>query len=163
MTPGPLDAASTSALGGALRGHALRLAGLLERLGEPAPGNRRAGVTRTARERELLAATATQLDRVGAGLQALVTSGVERSVRRRALDDEAARHELDIDGTRVTERPGPSRVDPQSRLRARERVQELVNRAAAGQGRDLAAVTRELEASLTALQSIAARARQGGR
>jgi hypothetical protein len=163
MTPELLDAASTSALGGALRGHALRLVGLLERLGEPAPGGRRAGVTQTARERQLLAATATQLDRVGAGLQALVTSGVERSVRRRALDDEAARHELDIDGTRVTERPGPSRVDPQNRLRAREHVQELVNRVAAGQGRDLAAIARELEASLAALQAIAARARGGDR
>jgi signal transduction histidine kinase len=163
VSPDPVDPGSTSALGGALRAHALRLTQLLEPLGEPAPGSRRPPVPETADERALLAATATQLDRVGAALQGLVTSGVERSARRRALDDEAARHELDLDGTRVMERPGPSRVDPQSRLRAREHLQELVNRVAAAQGRDLAVLARELETSLAVLQSVAARARTGAR
>ena len=161
MTPDLVDPASTSALGGALRSHALRLAGLLEGLGEPTPGSRRTAVPQTAHERRLVAAAAAQLDRVGAALQALVTSGVERSARRRSLADEAARHELDLDGTRVIERPGPSRVDPERRRHARDHVQELVNRAAAAQGRDLAALVRELEVSLAALEALSAQAREG--
>lgn len=161
MSPEAVDPASVSALGGTLRAHALRLVDLLDGLGEPSPGSRRTPVAETARERELLAAAATELDRVGAALQALVMSAVERSVRRRGLEDEAARHELGIEDSRVAQRPGPSRVDPESRRRAHDNVQELLNRVTAAQGRDLAMVVRELEGSLATLRAISVRAREG--
>ncbi len=159
MSPGTVDPVSTSALGGLLRAHALRLVTLLEPLGEPPPGSRRVPRPETARERELIAATAEQLDRIGSVLQGLATSGVERSVRRRGIDEEAARHELGVDGTRVTEWQGPSRIDPAHRLRARERAQGLLNRVTAAEGRDLARLSRELTASVVTLRALSAQAR----
>ncbi|MDN5795563.1 MAG: hypothetical protein L0H79_07395 [Intrasporangium sp.] len=161
MTSQTADPASTSALGGALRAQALALADLLERLGEPATHRRNTSGYATGFERDLVAAAAAQLDRIGAVLQGLATSDVERAARRRGLHEEAGRHELDIEGPRVYERPGPSRVDPSVRTRARPRVQELLNRVAASQGRDLASFCRELEASTAALRSISERARRG--
>lgn len=153
------DAASTSALGGALRAHSLRLAALLEQLGEAAPGSRRPAVSETALERELVATAAHELDRIGATLQGLVTSATERESRRRGLDEVAARHDLAIDGPRVVERWGPSRADPANRLAVQQHLQELLNRVAAAHGRDLAMLCRGLEASRVALSALAARAR----
>lgn len=153
------DPGSTSALGGALRAHALRLMTLLAQLGEPVAGSRRPPLTETALERELIATVAAQLDRIGAALQGLVTKGIERSSRHRDLGEVANRYDLDIDGTRVSERQGPSRVDPTSRLQARKHVQELLGRVAAGQGRDVALLSRELEASQAVLKALTERAR----
>lgn len=161
MTQGLIDPASVSALGGALRTHALRLVGLLDRLGEPTPGSRRPALPETEHERALIAAAATELDRVGATLQGLVTSDVERTARRRGLAEEAARHDLDIDGTRVTELAGPSRVEPRRRVQAREHLQELLNRVTAAEGRDLGLLSRDLEASLVVLAGVSAGARHG--
>ncbi|WP_347350240.1 hypothetical protein [Intrasporangium sp.] len=159
MVPEAADPVSTSALGGALRTHALTLVGLLELLGEPAAVGPSDGAPETCRERDLIRAVADELDRIGAVLQRLATGDVERSVRRRNLRREAARHELDIEGTRVCPRPGPSRVAPDTRAQVRERLQELLNRVAAAQGRDLASFSRDLDVSLVVLRGISERAR----
>lgn len=159
MSAGIGDPASTSALGGALRAMSLRLADLVEQLGEPVSGSRRPAVAETALERELVTAAAEQLDRIGATLQGLVTSGIERESRRRGLGEVAARNDLDIDGPRVKERWGPSRTDPTRRLAAQEHLQDLLNRVAAAHGRDLATLARELEASRVALRAVTVRAR----
>lgn len=158
MQPDIGDPVSTSALGGALRAHALRLAALVEQLGGPDRGRRHPPVPKTAAEQELVGAVADQLDRIGAILQGVATSGVERAARRRRLGEEADREDLDIDGTRVTERRGPSRADPTRRIAARDHLQELLNRVTAGHSRDLAMLSRELEASRVALRALAARA-----
>ena len=84
MTSG--DLGSTSALGGALRSNALRLADLVDEL---SPTLRAAEVGRpdhAASERELLGSTADELDRVGALLQQWTATTVESLTRLRELD-----------------------------------------------------------------------------
>lgn len=173
MSVEPGDPAATSALGGALRSQALELAGLYGRLEPPgggrvpigSPGPRWPaspdGDPPTAHELALLAGAAEQLDRVGAALQGLVSGGVERSARYRSLAAEADRQDLQLDGYRVIERPGPSRVDPAARLRSRNRLQERLTRLAAARGRELAGLSRELESSIAALADLSERARDG--
>jgi hypothetical protein len=152
-------------LGGSLRSQALQLVSLLERL---APGGSRgrgapsaaAGVD-LAHERALIEAVADELDRVGAALQATVAAGVERAARRRALEAEADRFDLELDGHRVSERPGPSRVDPARRRHARTHVQELLTRLVSAQGREFGGLTRDLESSMRTLALLSERARDG--
>lgn len=158
----PRDPASTSVLGGALRGHALRLAEVEEQLalavrrltrrGEPDPA---------VRERELLGAVAVELDRVGAILQLLATEAVEEASRVREITAEAARSDLVVDGRRVVEQAGPSRVDPGQRLVARERLQQLLNRVSAQEARSRVRLLRELETSTASLARTSQRARLG--
>jgi hypothetical protein len=159
------DPASTSALGGFLRSQALQLVSLLDRL---APGGSRGRSTASApagadlaHERALVEAVAEELDRVGAALQATVAGGVERAARRRALEAEADRFDLELDGHRVIERPGPSRVDPGRRRHARTHVQELLTRLVSAQGRELGGLARDLEASMRTLAALSERARDG--
>jgi hypothetical protein len=158
------DPASTSALGGALRSQALHLVAILERL---APvGSRPGAAPRPDRfdvdhERQLIGAVAEELDRVGGALQATVAGGVERAARRRALEVEAGRFDLELDGHRVTERSGPSRVDPARRQHARTHVQELLGRLVSAQGRELGGLSRELESSMRTLARLSERARDG--
>lgn len=162
MTAGRGDPASISALGGALRSQALELVALLERLApRTTRGTPPAGPLDPDRERELVATTAEQLDRIGAALQALASGEVEREARRRSLADQADRVDLQIDGNRVVECPGPSRVDPQRRVLDRERLQQLLGRLAAAHGRELGALTRELQSSARALELLSERIRDG--
>lgn len=162
MSTVPGDPASTSALGGALRQQALRLAATEERLGASARRlAKQDGADPTSRERGLLMEVAEQLDRVGALLQSLATDVVEDSARVRELAAEAARSDLRIDGHHVVEAPGPSRADPASRLVARERLQQLLNRVTAQDARTRARLLRELEASSRALAHTSERARLG--
>lgn len=156
------DAGSTSALGGALRTQAARLADLVVDLDAAA---RRVGRTGspdpTGRERDLVTRAATELDLVGALLQSWTTTAVESTARVRALEPALTRCDLVIDGQLVVERSGPSRVEPAERLAERERLQELLNRVTAGRSRELARLRRELETSGTRLAALSDRARSG--
>jgi hypothetical protein len=159
------DPASTSALGGALRSQALHLASLLEQLDPGRSRGQRAAPTADRfdvdHERRLIEAVAEELDKVGSALQATVSGGVERAARRRALAVEAGRFDLELDGQRVIERSGPSRVDPARREHARVHLQELLGRLVSAQGRELGGLTRELDSSMRALALLSERARDG--
>ncbi len=156
------DPGSTSALGGALRTQAARLADLVVDLDAAA---RRVGRTgspdSTGHERDLVTRAATELDLVGALLQSWTTTAVESAARVRALEPALIRCDLVIDGQLVVERSGPSRVEPAERLAERERLQELLNRVTAVRSRELARLRRELETSGTRLAVLSDRARSG--
>jgi len=156
------DTGSTSALGGALRTQAARLADLVVDLDAAA---RRVGRTGspdpTGHERDVVARAATELDLVGALLQSWTTTAVESAARVRALEPALTRCDLVIDGQLVVERSGPSRVEPAERLAERERLQELLNRVTAVRSRELARLRRELETSGTRLAALSDRARAG--
>jgi hypothetical protein len=156
------DAGSTSALGGALRTQAARLADLVVDLDAAA---RRVGRTGspdpTGHERDLVTRAATELDLVGALLQSWTTTAVESAARVRALEPALTRCDLVIDGQLVVERSGPSRVEPAERLAERVRLQELLNRVTAVRSRELARLRRELETSGTRLAVLSDRARSG--
>lgn len=156
------DPGSTSALGGALRQQAITLTDLVVDLAEAAERATRAGrPDPTARERELLSRTARELDAVGAALQSFTSTVLDGSARTRELTAEAHRAHLLVDGSLVVEPAGPSRVDPTARLRAKERLQELLNRVTAAEGKELGRVARELERSGPALAGISERSRLG--
>ena len=157
MTGG--DPGSTSALGGALRGHALRLADLVDELSPTPHALHTARVDHAAGERELLASTADELDRVGALLQQWTATTVDSLARLRQLDHQLAAAGLEVTGNKVVESLGPSRVDPDERLRSRERLQELVNRVTSARAKELARLARELGASHTTLTRLADAAR----
>lgn len=172
----PGDPGSTSALGGALRTQAGRLADLVvdleaaARRGARTPRPGRAACTvepaeptvdPTQHERDLVTRAATELDRVGGLLQSWTTTAVETSARVRALEPALARFDLVVDGRLVVERSGPSRAEPAERLAERERLQELLNRVTALRSRELARLRRELEQSGTTLAGLSARARSG--
>lgn len=193
MSNGPLvpgDPGGTSALGGALRSQALRLAELLDdieqatrrasrarsaqRAGRPTSPSEHIGPTRptgpvdptdptdpTELERDLLARTASELDRVGALLQAWTASVAEDGARLRSLAAEVERAGLAIDGHLVVEPAGPSRADPAERLRHRQHLQERLNRVTASRARELARLGRELAASSVTLAGLSERARSG--
>lgn len=162
MSTIPGDPASTSALGGALRQHSLRLLAIDERLRDAARRvGRQGGPDPTPHERELVLQVAEQLDRIGGLLQALATDVVEDAARVRQLSAEAARSDLVVDGHHVVEAPGPSRADPASRLAVREHLQQLLNRVTAQDARTRARLLRELEGSSAALARISERARLG--
>jgi hypothetical protein len=113
MSLSPGDPGSTSALGGALRTQAGRLADLVVDLDAAA---RRAGRTGspdpTGLERDLVTRAATELDRVGGLLQSWTTTAVDSAARVRALEPALTRCDLVVDGRLVVERAGPSRVEP---------------------------------------------------
>ncbi|ADU48991.1 hypothetical protein [Intrasporangium calvum] len=156
------DPGSTSALGGALRQQAITLADLVADLTQVANRAERAGrPDATTRERELLERTARELDAVGAALQSYTATVLAGAARTRELATEAARADLVVDGSLVLEAPGPSRVDPTVRLRARERLQELLNRVTAAEGKELGRIARELERSGPALATVSERSRLG--
>ncbi|GAA6524564.1 hypothetical protein [Intrasporangium sp. DVR] len=156
------DPGSTSALGGALRQQAITLADLVVDLTEAAERAGRAGRPDvTARERDLLSRVAHELDSVGAALQSFTATVLAGSARVRELSTEAARADLVVDGSLVVEPPGPSRVDPVARLRARERLQELLNRVTAAEGKELGRIARELARSGPALAAVSERCRLG--
>lgn len=161
--PGPTgDPGSTSVLGGALRGHALRLADLTAELEAPIRRTvRHGGSDPTGWERDLLERAAEELDRIGALLQALATESVENARRRHSLDAAAAADGLVVEGRHIVEAPGPKRVDPTARLRSREHLQDLLSRVTSAEGRDFARLTREVTASAATLAQVAARARTG--
>ena len=146
------DAGSTSALGGALRTQAARLADLVVDLDAAA---RRVGRTGSPDP------TGQELDLVGALLQSWTTTAVESAARLRALEPALTRCDLVIHGQLVVERSGPSRVEAAERLAERERLQELVNRVTAVRSRELARLRRELETSGTRLAALSDRARSG--
>ena len=156
------DTGSTSALGGALRTQAARLADLVVDLDAAA---RRVGRTGspdpTGHERDLVARAATELDLVGALLQSWTTTAVESAARVRALEPALTRCDLVIDGQLVVERSGPSRVEPAERLAERERLQELLNRVTAVRSREQARLRRELETSGATLAALSDRSRSG--
>ena len=156
------DAASISALGGTLRGGAGRLADHVHDLDAPAGRQvRRGGADPTARERDLLTRTATELDAVGGLLQTLTATTAESTARLRALEPDLRRAGLVLEGSLVVEAPGPSRVEPDTRLRERARLQELLNRITSTRARELARLRRELERSTAALARISDRSRSG--
>ena len=156
------DPGSTSALGGALRQQALTLTDLVVDLTEAAERARRTGTADlSARERELLSSAARELDVVGAALQSFTATVLAGSARIRTLADEAVRSDLVFEGSVVAEAPGPSRVDPADRLRERARLQELLNRVTAAEGKELARIARELARSGPALAAVSERARLG--
>jgi len=162
MTTGTPDPGSTSALGGALRSQALALTDLAVELEEAAHRGMRAGrLDPTARERELLSQAARELDAVGAVLQSFTATALSSSARLRELADEASRADLFIDGNLVVEHAGPSRVDPHTRLTARTRLQELLNRVRAAEGKETARLARELARSAPVLGELSDRARCG--
>lgn len=155
------DPGSTSALGGALRGHALRLFDLADEL-TPTPHAVHSGrVDHAAAERELLVSTADELDRVGALLQQWTATTVDSLARIRHLDHQLAAAGLEVAGNKVVESLGPSRVDPDDRLRSRERLQELLNRVTSARAKELARLARELDASRTTLVRLSDVARSG--
>ncbi|GAA2162696.1 hypothetical protein FHX52_0035 [Humibacillus xanthopallidus] len=162
------DPASVSALGGALLTQSARLADLVTELGGSAARAARASQARrrpvddvSSHERLLLERAATELDRVGALLQAWTTTSVETAARARQLAPDLARADLVIDGQVVVESSGPSRVDPQTRARERQRLQELLNRVTMVRARELARLGRELQHSHDALAAVALDARAG--
>lgn len=162
MSLSPGDPGSTSALGGALRTQAGRLADLVVDLEAAASRAARGGGTDpTPRERDLVTRAATQLDRVGGLLQSWTTTVVESAARLRALEPALARCDLVVEGHLVVERSGPSRVEPGERLAERERLQELLNRVTAVRSRELAGLRRELEQSGATLAALSDRARSG--
>lgn len=153
------DPTSVSVLGGALRRHALTLLELGDDI-EGAARRSRQPDGSTA-ERELLMRAAGEFDRLGRLLQTWATETTESAARTRRLEEEASAADLHLDGRLVLERPGPSRVDPAARLRARKRLQELLNRVTSADGRLLAQLGRELGASSAALVALSERARSG--
>ncbi|MCU1536735.1 MAG: hypothetical protein JWP82_1086 [Humibacillus sp.] len=157
------DPASVSALGGALRTQAVRLADLAVDLSGQLSGAHRptSRSEPTAHERALLERAATELDRIGGLLQAWTATSVETAARARRLEPELERADLVVDGHLVVEPPGPSRVDPATRASERTRLQELLNRVTAVQSRELARVRRELEQSRTSLAAVSLDAREG--
>ena len=162
MSPSPGDPGSTSALGGALRTQAARLADLVVDLEAAAARVTRTGTPDpTPRERDLVTRAATQLDRIGGLLQSWTTTAVESAARLRALEPALARFDLVVEGQLVVERSGPSRVEPSERLLERERLQELLNRVTAVRSRELARLRRELDQSSATLAALSDRARSG--
>lgn len=162
MTLSAGDPGSTSALGGALRTQADRLADLVVDLDAAARRAARTGSADvTGHERDLVTRAATELDRVGGLLQSWTTTAVESAARVRALEPALTRVDLVVDGQLVVERSGPSRVEPSERLAERERLQELLNRVTAVRSREQARLRRELEASATTLAALSDRARSG--
>lgn len=160
MSTVPGDPVSTSALGGALRSHALRLAAAAEQLaGAARRSGRHGGPDSAVRERELMTGAAEQLDRIGSLLQSWATDVVEETARVRGIAAESARTDLRVEGHHVLEAPGPSRADPLQRLEARERLQHLLNRVTAQDSRTRARLQRELEASATVLAKMSRQAR----
>lgn len=153
------DPGSTSALGGALRGQALRLADVVDELSPPTHAVRTGRPDHCAIERELVGDVARELDRVGALLQQWTSSTVDSLARLRHLDHQLAAAGLEADGTKVVESLGPSRVDPDERLRSRERLQELLNRVTSARAKELARLARELESSHAALVGLSDAAR----
>lgn len=162
MSLSPGDTASTSALGGALRTQANRLADLVVDLDDAARRSHRTGSPDpTGHERDLVTRAATELDRVGGLLQSWTTVAVDVAARLRALEPALTRCDLVVDGQLVVECPGPSRVEPAERLSERERLQELLNRVTAARSRELARLRRELETSGDRLAALSDRARSG--
>jgi hypothetical protein len=156
------DPASVSALGGALLTASARLADLVTDLGDSAVRARRRSLDdATSHERQLLERAATELDRVGALLQAWTTTTVDAAARARQLAPDLARADLVIEGQLVVESAGPSRVDPETRARERLRLQELLNRVTMVRARELARLGRELQHSHDALAAVAHDARAG--
>lgn len=156
------DPASVSALGGALLTASARLADLVTDLGESAARAQRRWLDdATSHERLLLERAATELDRVGALLQAWTTTTVDAAARARQLAPDLARADLVIEGQLVVESAGPSRVDPETRARERLRLQELLNRVTMVRARELARLGRELQHSHDALAAVAHDARAG--
>jgi hypothetical protein len=156
------DPGSTSALGGTLRQQASTLTDLVVDLGEAAERAQRTGrADLTARERDLLSRAARELDVIGAALQSFTATVLSGSARTRALTSEATRVDLVVDGSLVVEARGPSRADPAERLRARERLQELLNRVTAAEAKELARIARELDRSGPVLAALSERARLG--
>ena len=156
-TPG-----STSALGGALRQQAITLVDLMAELDEAAARAARAGPS----DRWPASGTArpggtggsTRSGRPSSPCTATVLAG---SARTRALADEAALADLVIEGSLVVEARGPSRSDPTRRMRARERLQELLNRVTAAEAKEIGRIAREVERSGPARASLSAQARSG--
>ena len=101
MSLSPGDPGSTSALGGALRTQAGRLADLVVDLDAAARRGRDAPARPTPpdHERDLVTRAATELDRVGGLLQSWTTTAVESAARVRALEPALTRCDLVIDGT----------------------------------------------------------------
>ncbi|NUO90476.1 MAG: hypothetical protein HOP97_05250 [Terrabacter sp.] len=163
MSLSPGDPGSASALGGALRTQAGRLADLVIELEAAATRMVRTGsADPSGRERDLATRAATELDRVGGLLQSWTTTAVESAAGLRSLEPALARSDLVVDGQLVVERSGPSRVEPARRLAERERLQELLNRVTAVRSRELARLRRELEVSHRSLAALSDRARSGG-
>ena len=162
MSLSPGDPGSASALGGALRTQAGRLADLVVDLGSAAARGARSGATDPSdRERDLVTRVAAELDRVGGLLQSWTTTAVEAAARVRSLEPALTRSDLVVEGQLVVERSGPSRVEPAERLAERERLQELLNRVTAVRSRELARLRRELELSHRSLAALSDRARSG--
>ena len=153
------DPGSTSALGGALRRNAMRLADLVDELSPTAHAAQAGRPDHAAGERELLGSTAQELDRVGALLQQWTATTVDSLARLRQLDHQLAAAGLEVDGNKVVESLGPSRVAPDQRLRSRERLQELLNRVTSARAKELARLARELEASRSTLARLSDEAR----
>jgi hypothetical protein len=147
------DPASTSALGGTLRRQALDLADLAADLAADVGGT--SGTSGTSPATTL----ADELDRVGALLQAWTTDGVEAAHRVRTLDERLRAADLVVDGTRVVEAPGPSRVEALRRLHEREHLQELLNRVTSARAKDAASLARELARSRDTLARLSVLAR----
>lgn len=153
------DPVSVSLLGGSLRRQALDLGRILADL--------QRHVARTpeglncAHERQLIQTISDALDRMGATLQSWTTESVEAATALRALASEAEAADLDIDGGRVVERPGPSRVAPEDRLREKERLAPMAARLAGILARRRGSLVREIEASSALLAGVAALARGG--
>ncbi len=156
------DPGSVSALGGALLTQSGRLADLVIDLGASTSRARRRSLDdATGHERLLLERAATELDRVGSLLQAWTATAVEAAARARQLAPDLARADLVVDGQLVVESSGPSRVDPETRARERQRLQELLNRVTMVRARELARLGRELQHSRDALAAVAQDARAG--
>ena len=153
------DPGSTSALGGALRGQALRLVDVVAELTPTAHAVHSARPDHCMVERELLGDVARELDRVGSLLLQWTSTTVESLARLRHLDHQLVAAGLEVDGNKVVESLGPSRVDPDERLRSRERLQELLNRVTSARAKELARLARELEISRAALASLSEAAR----
>lgn len=153
------DPGSVSLLGGALRRQALDLGRILADLeGHVARGPEQ---LRCEHERHLLNAVSDALDRMGATLQSWTTESVEAATALRALSDEAALADLEIEGGRVLERPGPSRIPPETRLREKDRLAPIAASQAGVLARRRGSLVREIESSTALLAGLAALARTG--
>ena len=98
---------------------------------------------------------------MGSLLQAWTATAVEAAARARQLAPDLDRADLVVDGQLDVESSGPSRVDPETRARERQRLQELLNRVTMVRARELARLGRELRHSHDALAAVAADARAG--
>lgn len=156
------DPGSTSALGGALRGHALTLAEVVDELQPGRYAAQSSRVDHCVAERALLETAADELDRVGTLLQDWTSGAAQAVARLRQLQVQLTAAGLVVEGSRVIESLGPSRVDPDERESSRVRLQELVNRVTAARAKDIGRLTRELEASRARLARCSDRARSGG-